>query len=74
MFLVLICLFKPHFLKPGPKKNTVVDFWRMIWQEEVTSIVMLTNLKEGDKVIITVKKEVFSKDGKSQSVKVVIHT
>lgn len=36
MFLVLICLFKPHFLKPGPKKNTVVDFWRMIWQEEVT--------------------------------------
>lgn len=59
MFLVLICLFKPNFLKPGPKKNTVVDFWRMIWQEEVTSIVMLTNLKEGDKVIITVKRKCF---------------
>lgn len=54
-YLVLICSFKPIFLKTGPKKNTVVDFWRMIWQEEVTSVIMLTNLKEGDKVIITVE-------------------
>ena len=41
---------KTSFLT-GPKQNTVDDFWKMIWQEDVDSIVMLTNLKEGDKVL-----------------------
>lgn len=55
MYLVLICLFKLIFLKIGLKKNIVVDFWRMIWQEEVMFVIMLINLKEGDKVIIIVE-------------------
>ncbi|XP_078330625.1 receptor-type tyrosine-protein phosphatase epsilon-like [Crassostrea virginica] len=33
----------------GPRVNTVVDHWRMIWQEHITDIVMLTNLIEGPK-------------------------
>jgi protein tyrosine phosphatase len=37
-------------LYAGPKPNTLSDFWRMIWQEKVTDIVMLTNLIENGKV------------------------
>ncbi|CAL4119903.1 unnamed protein product, partial [Meganyctiphanes norvegica] len=36
----------------GPKEsndNTIDDFWRMIWQENVACIIMLTNLKEEGK-------------------------
>ncbi|XP_062618451.1 receptor-type tyrosine-protein phosphatase epsilon-like, partial [Saccostrea cucullata] len=37
----------------GPKPKTVVDFWRMVWQECVNTIVCLTNLKEGTKIKCT---------------------
>ena len=33
----------------GPLPETVVDFWRMVWQERASSIVMLTKLQEGGK-------------------------
>ena len=32
-----------------PQPETVVDFWRMVWQERTSSIVMITNLEEGGK-------------------------
>ncbi|XP_025107933.1 tyrosine-protein phosphatase non-receptor type 3-like [Pomacea canaliculata] len=31
----------------GPRDNTVSDFWRMVWQEQITQIVMLANISEG---------------------------
>uniref|UniRef100_A0A915B5N2 Tyrosine-protein phosphatase domain-containing protein n=1 Tax=Parascaris univalens TaxID=6257 RepID=A0A915B5N2_PARUN len=31
----------------APTEKTVVDFWRMIWQERVKEIIMLCRLKEG---------------------------
>ncbi|XP_056003192.1 receptor-type tyrosine-protein phosphatase mu-like [Ostrea edulis] len=34
----------------GPRENTLIDHWRMIWQKDVQYIVMLTNLIEGPKV------------------------
>lgn len=34
----------------GPHANTVSDFWEMVWQEEVSLIVMLTQLREGKEV------------------------
>jgi protein tyrosine phosphatase len=34
----------------GPKEETCLDFWRMVFQHDVCVIVMLTNLVEQDKV------------------------
>lgn len=34
----------------GPRQNTAGDFWLMVWQENVSQIVMLTNVMEGKKV------------------------
>ncbi|XP_056003136.1 receptor-type tyrosine-protein phosphatase epsilon-like isoform X2 [Ostrea edulis] len=33
----------------GPKINTLADHWIMIWQENISVVVMLTNLVEGSK-------------------------
>ena len=36
-------------INSGPMYKTLVDFWRLIWQERPVCIVMVTNLKEGTK-------------------------
>ena len=38
----------------GPKENTVNDFWRLVWQQDITQVVMLTNLMERGKVGINI--------------------
>ena len=35
----------PTSCQIGPLDRTVVDFWRMIWQEKACAIVMLTKLQ-----------------------------
>ena len=34
----------------GPMPNTIGDFWRMIWEHRLSTIVMLTKVTEGGKV------------------------
>ena len=47
-----ICIFmvSSSSHSPAPLPNTVIDFWRLIWQEKCPSIVMLTNLVEGGNI------------------------
>ena len=36
----------------GPMPNTIGDFWRMIWEHRLSTVVMLTKVTEGGKVLL----------------------
>ncbi|XP_025108261.1 receptor-type tyrosine-protein phosphatase kappa-like [Pomacea canaliculata] len=40
---------KAYIATQGPRSHTVDDLWWMVWQENATQIIMLTNLKDGGK-------------------------
>jgi len=41
------------FATQGCLQNTMLDFWRMVWQEKIGIIVMLTKTMERNKVCVT---------------------
>ena len=46
--LATLCLHA--WSNTGPLPHTMGDFWRLVWQEKPPIIVMVTNLKEGNRI------------------------
>ena len=58
-FDIFCFLISPHqgyqqresfILTQAPLENTIQDFWRMLWEYEVISVVMISSAKERDMV------------------------
>lgn len=44
---ILYFVMEFYVFVSGPTENSVEDFWRMIWENRVQTIVMLTRIYEG---------------------------
>ena len=44
---------KAYIASQGPKDINVIDFWKLIWEQNVRTIVMLTRVVEASKVLHT---------------------
>lgn len=41
---------KQYIATQGPLPGTIEDFWRLVWEQRCSAVVMLTHLVEGGKV------------------------
>ncbi|XP_052279226.1 uncharacterized protein LOC127877412 isoform X4 [Dreissena polymorpha] len=49
-FIEGFCKKRTYIASQGPTEAMMDDFWRMIWQYDVSTVVMVTNLKEMGKI------------------------
>ena len=50
-----------NFIPTGPLNTTVPEYWKMIWQNKATKIVMVTNLVEKGRVSVAQQERMFLK-------------
>lgn len=70
-----VCLFiwqgynskKEFIAAQGPLPGTVKDFWRMIWEKNVQSLVMLTRCNENGRVSTNISWNMFTYMGNIMS-------
>ena len=44
---ISFCVVMMCYCSLGPTENSIEDFWRMIWEGNIPTIVMLTRIFEG---------------------------
>lgn len=49
-FLLPMVYHHSHITLTGPLRNTIGDFWLMIWQYKLRSVIMLTETVEAGRV------------------------
>ena len=50
LLFIITCIISSMVILSGPKPSTIEDMWRMIWQYNISHIVMLTGVYEGGRV------------------------
>lgn len=48
--VAFVCVLTVAACVVGPKEETVSDFWRMIWEQQTSIIVMVSRCEEGNRV------------------------